>query len=265
MAATDEKRQRRARRDDHSETRQRRTRRDDHSETRQRRTRRDDHSETRQRRARYGVIPMTALVCGICGGSGAGKTTLTRHLVSELGPDEVCVLGFDAYYRDLSHLPLAERSRQNFDHPDSIDHELFASHLDELKLGRDIEVPVYDFTTHSMTGRFTTLGARSTVIVEGILLLAFPEIVERLDLTVFLDISEPVRLGRRIQRDVVERGRDVADVKRQFVETVAPMHDLYVQRHRDAADVIVSSDACLEDVGVELAELILSSRAPELA
>ena len=208
---------------------------------------------------------MTALMCGICGGSGAGKTTLTRHLVAELGADQVSVLGFDAYYRDLSHLTLAERSRQNYDHPDSLDHELFARHLDELRFGRDIEVPVYDFATHSTTGRFTRLEARPTVLVEGILLLAFAQIVERLDLTVFLDIAEEIRLARRVQRDVVERGRDADDVRRQFAETVAPMHDLYVQRHRDDADVIVSSDDRLEDVGAEVVQLIVSSRAPEPA
>jgi uridine kinase len=208
---------------------------------------------------------MTALVCGICGGSGAGKTTLTHRLVTELGADETCVLGFDAYYRDLSHLPFAERSRQNYDHPDSLDHELFAHHLDQLRIGRDIEVPVYDFATHTVTGRFTRLEARPTVLVEGILLLTFAEIAERLDLTVFLDISEEIRLARRVRRDVVERGRDADDVRRQFAETVAPMHDLYVQGHCDAAVLVVGIDDRLEDVGPELARLILTTRAPEPA
>lgn len=203
---------------------------------------------------------MTAMVCGICGGSGAGKTTLTRRLVAEIGGDQVSVLAFDAYYRDLADISPEERRIRNYDHPDSLDHELFSRHLDELRLGHDIEAPEYDFVTHTLTGRSIRVEARPTVIVEGILLLAFSDVVERLDLTVFMDVPEEVRLARRIERDVAERGRDPEHVRRQFRETVAPMHDQFVQPHRDGADYIVRIGDSLDVVAADLARSLAASR-----
>ena len=203
---------------------------------------------------------MTAMVCGICGGSGAGKTTLTRRLAAEIGVDQVSVLAFDAYYRDLAGVSPEERRLRNYDHPDSLDHELFSRHLDELRLGHDIEAPEYDFVTHTLTGRTAPVEARPTVIVEGILLLAFSDVVERLDLTVFMDVQEEVRLARRIERDVAERGRDPEDVRRQFRETVAPMHDQFVQAHRDRADYIVRIGDSLDVVAADLAQILATSR-----
>ncbi|MYE98538.1 MAG: uridine kinase [Acidimicrobiaceae bacterium] len=184
--------------------------------------------------------PVDVFVFGICGGSGAGKTTLTRRLVPRLGPGEVSVLAFDAYYRDLSHLPFAERRAGNFDHPDSLDGELFLQHLDALKQGIDVDVPVYDFSTHTMTGHFERVEAAPLLLVEGILLLAFEEVAERLDYSIFMDVPEDVRLHRRIHRDVTERGRPEDHVRRQFAATVAPMHDACVQPNRHRADRIVS-------------------------
>ena len=164
----------------------------------------------------------------------------------------VSVLGFDAYYRDRSHLEPAERGLCNYDHPGSLDHELFVSHLDHLRAGHDIEVPVYDFATHTLSGRFERINAAPMIVIEGILLLAFPEIAARLDFTVFLDVPESVRLERRIRRDVAERGRAPDDVKRQFAATVAPMHNLYVQPHRHEASRIVEMDEAYDDVAPEL-------------
>ncbi|MXW96909.1 MAG: uridine kinase [Acidimicrobiaceae bacterium] len=184
--------------------------------------------------------PVDVFVFGICGGSGAGKTTLTRRLVPRLGPGEVSVLAFDAYYRDLSHLSFAERRAGNFDHPDSLDGELFLQHLDALKQGIDVDVPVYDFSTHTMTGHFERVEAAPLLLVEGILLLAFEEVAERLDYSIFMDVPEDVRLHRRIHRDVTERGRPEDHVRRQFAATVAPMHDACVQPNRHRADRIVS-------------------------
>ena len=183
---------------------------------------------------------MDVFVFGICGGSGAGKTTLTRRLVPRLGPGEVSVLAFDAYYRDLSHLSFAERRAGNFDHPDSLDGELFLQHLDALKQGIDVDVPVYDFSTHTMTGHFERVEAAPLLLVEGILLLAFEDVAERLDYSIFMDVPEDVRLHRRIHRDVTERGRPEDHVRRQFAATVAPMHDACVQPNRHRADRIVS-------------------------
>ena len=204
--------------------------------------------------------PVAARVCGICGGSGSGKTTLTGHLLDRLGPQRVSVLGFDAYYRDQSHRPPAARALVNYDHPDSLDHELFTHHLDELRRGRDVDVPVYDFATHTRTSDRRRIDAHPVVVVEGILLFAFAEIIERLDVRVFMDIPHEVRLERRIRRDVVERGREPDDVRRQFATTVAPMHDEYVQPHRERATRVFSLGDPYETIADELAgELMVDS------
>ena len=191
---------------------------------------------------------MDVYVFGICGGSGAGKTTLTRRLLERLDEWGVSVLAFDAYYRDLSHLPFAERRARNFDHPDSLDSELFLEHLDALKQGTDVDVPVYDFSTHTFSGHFERVEAAPLLLVEGILLLAFEEVAERLDYSIFMDVPEDVRLRRRIYRDMTERGRPEDHVRRQFAATVAPMHDAYVQPNRHRADRIVTGNASDEFV-----------------
>jgi uridine kinase len=193
-----------------------------------------------------------ARLYGICGGSGAGKTTLAVELINRLGRDRVSALAFDAYYRDLSHISMAERMAVNYDHPDSLDNELFATHLAELRAGRDIEVPEYDFATHTRTGASIRVEARDIVVVEGILLFCFPGIHDLLDHSVFIDVPEHVRLERRIRRDVAERGRDADDVRRQFAEFVAPMHDEHVQPHRRRADRVIGLEEDLSNVADEL-------------
>jgi len=199
-------------------------------------------------------------VFGICGGTGAGKTTLTGRLLERLGDTEASVLAFDAYYRDLSHLPFADRRRRNFDHPDSLDSALFLRHLDALKRGTDVDVPVYDFSTHTLSGRFERVAAAPLLLVEGILLLAFEEVAARLDYSIFLDVPEDVRLERRVQRDMSERGRPEDHVRRQFAATVAPMHDAHVQPSRHRADRIVAA----ADVD-ELADELTAMLAPAVA
>ena len=203
---------------------------------------------------------MDVFVFGICGGSSAGKTTLTRHLLERLDERDVSVLAFDAYYRDLSHLPFDERRRGNFDHPDSLDRDLFLQHLDALRHGIDVDVPIYDFSTHTLTGRFQRVEAAPLLLVEGILLLAFEEVLERLDYSIFMDVPEEVRLQRRIHRDVTERGRPEDHVRRQFAATVAPMHDAYVQPSRHQADWIVASAGA-----DELADELTAILAPAMA
>lgn len=194
-----------------------------------------------------------ATLYGICGGSGAGKTTLAVELIRRLGPDRVSVLGFDAYYRDLSHMSMRERMQVNYDHPDSLDNELFAQHLAQLREGRSIEVPEYDFATHTRTGASIRVEARDIVIVEGILLFCFPGIHDLLDHAVFIDVPEEIRLERRVRRDVAERGRDADDVRRQFAEFVAPMHDEHVQPFVDRAHRVVGVDEDLGSVADEVA------------
>ena len=203
---------------------------------------------------------MGVFVFGICGGSGAGKTTLTSCLIERLGATEASVLAFDAYYRDMSHLPFAERRRRNYDHPDSLDSALFLQHLDALKHGIDVDVPVYDFSTHTLTGRFERVEAAPLLLVEGILLLAFEGVLERLDYSIFMDVPEDVRLRRRVHRDVTERGRPEDHVRRQFAATVVPMHDAFVQPSRHRADRIVAGTGA-----DELADELTAILAPAMA
>ncbi|MEQ8839475.1 MAG: uridine kinase [Acidimicrobiales bacterium] len=200
-----------------------------------------------------------ATLYGICGGSGAGKTTFALELTRRLGADRVSTVPFDAYYRDLAHMTMQERMQVNYDHPDSLDNELFAHHLAELRAGRPIEVPEYDFSTHTRNGNFLTIAARDIVIVEGILLFCFPGIHDLLDHAIFIDVPEDIRLERRVRRDVVERGRDADDVRRQFAQFVAPMHDLHVQPFRDRAHRIVSIDDDMRLVADEIAGGLLQA------
>jgi uridine kinase len=190
---------------------------------------------------------------GICGGSGSGKTTLARLLQKELLPWPAPILGFDRYYRPLEHLPLHERPHVNFDHPDALDYEAFERDLDALCAGSRVSPPGYDFETHSRRPGSLVLEPGPLVIAEGILLLAWPGVVRRLDRIVFLDVPEETRLARRIARDRIERGRDEASVRRQFEASVAPMHERFVQSKIGLAHVIVRHGEDLAAVARELA------------
>jgi uridine kinase len=183
-------------------------------------------------------------VIGVVGGSGAGKTTLVWGLADRLGAD-VSVLWFDEYYHDLVHLTPDERALVNYDHPDSLDVDLLVSHLDGLLAGRPAEVPVYDFTTHTRTGTTRRVDPRPVIVVDGILVLAFPVIRERLDVSVFVEAPAEVRLARRLDRDVRERGRTPESVRTQFAATVAPMHDAFVSPCRDLADLTLDGQGDL--------------------
>jgi uridine kinase len=175
---------------------------------------------------------------GIAGGSCAGKTTLAEGLAVRLG-DHLAVLEFDHYYHDHGHLPVGERALVNYDHPDSLDERLFVAHLDELAVGSAVEAPVYDFATHRRTSTTDPVGPSPVVAVDGILLLAFPAVRQRLDLVVYVDAPAEVRLDRRVVRDVAERSRTEAGVRAQFAATVAPMHERWVAPFAHEADLIV--------------------------
>ena len=179
---------------------------------------------------------MWSTVLGLAGGSGAGKTTLVDGLTSRLG-DEASVLWFDEYYHDLAHLPVERRAVVNYDHPDSLDEALLVNHLDGLLAGRAVDVPIYDFATHTRTGRTRRVEPRPVVVVDGILVLAAPELRRRLDLAVFVDAPVEIRLARRMDRDVRERGRTAASVQAQFEATVAPMHEAFVGPSATHADL----------------------------
>ena len=179
---------------------------------------------------------MQRTVIGICGGSGSGKSTLAEAVVDRLGLSETTLVSFDAYYHHRPHLSFEQRAASNYDHPESLDADLLAGHLADLATGATVLTPVYDFTTHLRADELVLTEARRTIVVEGILLLACPQVRAQIQHAVFLDVPEALRFQRRLDRDVRERGRTPDDVRRQFDATVGPMHDTFVQpssRHAD--------------------------------
>lgn len=203
---------------------------------------------------------MTALIIGISGGSGSGKSRLATELAGRLGDDRVSLLPFDAYYKDLRDLPMSEREAVNFDHPDSLDAEMFGHHLDGLAEGLDVALPVYDFTRHQRADDLIILPARDIVIAEGILLFAFPELVARFDYKIFRSTPSDIRFQRRLSRDTTERGRSPESVREQFDTSVAPMHDAFVEPSKGCADRLVEHTEDLNGVVLELAERLQSIR-----
>ena len=202
-------------------------------------------------RVRFRAV--AALLIGISGGSGSGKSRLAQELAQEIGEDRVTILPFDSYYKDLRHLSVDERNAVNFDHPDALDVECFVHHLEGLRQGMDIALPVYDFARHERADDLVILPAREIVIAEGILLFAFPELLEKFDMTIFRQCSEEVRYARRLERDTVERGRSVESVELQFRTSVAPMHDEFVEPTASLAQRIVLETEDLDTVVDELA------------
>jgi uridine kinase len=179
------------------------------------------------------------IVIGVAGGSGSGKTTVVRQIVQCLGPDQVTVLHHDSYYRDAGHLPLEQRQQINYDHPDSLETELLVCHLEAIRAGMDVEVPVYDFTTHSRTAGRETALARKVIILDGLLILWDRRLRRLMDIKVFVDTDADIRFIRRLSRDLDERGRSAESVIRQYLGTVRPMHLEFVEPSKRYADLIV--------------------------
>lgn len=177
---------------------------------------------------------------GIAGGTGSGKTTLAKQIKEAFG-DDVVLIEQDSYYKDLSGLPPSERGKANFDHPHALEFTLLKAHLEDLKNNQPIEKPVYDFVTHSRVARTVRVEPKRVVIVEGILLFALPEVRDLFDLKIYVDNEDDIRLLRRIQRDIEERGRDFDSVRNQYMATVKPMHDAFVAPSKWFADVIIPS------------------------
>jgi uridine kinase len=197
-------------------------------------------------------------VWGICGGSGSGKSTLVALLESALPTQTVSVLHFDAYYRDMAHLPGSERAALNFDHPDSLEADLLARQIDTLLSGLPADAPVYDFATHARLERTERVEPAPLIVIEGILIFAFEQLRERFDHSVFLEVPEPIRLERRIARDMVARGRTEESVRRQFAATVAPMHREFVQPTACYATQLVPYGADFAEVVAGLVERLAS-------
>jgi uridine kinase len=183
------------------------------------------------------------MIIGICGGTGSGKTTIARKIVETVGAESVILLEQDSYYRNLIDMPLDERHLANFDHPDSIDSDMLVNHLKRLKDGLTVEMPVYDFKTHTRSGEVGVLHPKPVVMVEGILIFAEPRILDLLDIRVFVDTPDDVRFIRRLQRDIRERGRTVESVISQYYASVRPMHMEFVEPSKRHADIIIPEGA----------------------
>ena len=180
---------------------------------------------------------------GVAGGTGSGKTSVARAILDEVGRERIAFLAQDSYYRDIEWESEEQLLHHNFDHPDALDNELLVEHLRELKRGRSVEVPVYDFVRHARTEETERVDSRPVILLEGILLFVEPELRDLLDLKVYVDTAADIRLMRRVHRDIEERGRTVDDVFRQYVDTVRPMHLEFVEPSKRMADVIVPQGA----------------------
>ncbi|PIK14943.1 uridine kinase [Halobacteriovorax sp. JY17] len=191
---------------------------------------------------------MEVIIVGVAGGSGSGKTTFARRLREKLGESECCVLGQDSYYFDQSNKFDHDGGSVNFDHPESLDFDLLAKHLSELKKGHSIDVPVYDFATHSRSSEPERMEPRKYIFVDGILIFSQPQVVKELDYKIFIDCPEDLRFERRLHRDIHERGRTKEGVRNQFYKQVKPMHDLFVEPSKTEACDIINVENFVEKV-----------------
>ena len=181
---------------------------------------------------------MDTMLIGIAGGTGSGKTTLTRHLKEHFG-DDVTVIGHDSYYKRQEGKTYEERAQVNYDHPNAFDTELLIQHLQELKAGRAIQCPVYSYADHNRTDQTVTITPTKVIIVEGILIFQNPTLREMFDIKIFVETDADERILRRCLRDVEERGRTLQSVVNQYLTTVKPMHEKYVEPSRKYADIVV--------------------------
>ena len=182
---------------------------------------------------------MEPVVVGVAGGTGSGKTTVAREILRRAGTDQISLIQHDAYYKDLSALPMAQRAMQNFDHPDALDNTLLIAHLKELKAGQPVEVPVYDFTTHARTTQTLRVEPHRVILLEGILIFSDETLRELMDVRIYVDTDADIRFIRRLQRDIAERGRTMESVIHQYLATVRPMHQEFVEPSKRHANVII--------------------------
>lgn len=182
---------------------------------------------------------MKRILIGIAGGTGSGKTLVARTIVRELGSSRVAILDQDSYYRDLDEIPVAERDLRNFDHPDAFDGELLRRHVRDLLAGTPVAQPIYDYTRHARLKQTNEVGDHAVIVLEGILIFVDEELREMMDIKVFIDTDADVRLMRRIERDIKERGRAIEAILRQYRATVRPMHLQFVEPSKRWADIIV--------------------------
>jgi len=179
------------------------------------------------------------ILIGIAGGSGSGKTLVARTIFRELGSDRVVIVDQDSYYKNLDDIPLRDRDARNFDHPDAFDGELLKRHIRDLLEGHTVEQPIYDYSQHRRLNETRTIGDHVVIVIEGILIFVDPELRDLMDIKLFVDADHDVRFIRRLKRDLVERGRSVDSIIRQYEESVRPMHLQFVEPTKRYADLII--------------------------
>lgn len=186
----------------------------------------------------YAMKNDNVMIIGIAGGTGSGKTTLAKHIAHAFG-DRVAVIAHDSYYRAQNDKSYEERCRQNYDHPDAFETELLCEHLERLSAGEAVDIPVYDYSIHNRSDKTERKEARTVIILEGILIFSDPILRDRMDLKIFVDTDADERILRRIIRDTEERGRTLDSIITQYLTTVKPMHDAFVEPYKRYADIIV--------------------------
>ncbi|WP_395066461.1 uridine kinase [Flavobacterium sp.] len=199
------------------------------------------------------------LIIGIAGGTGSGKTTVVHQIMNELPETEVGIISQDSYYKQNIGMSYEERSNINFDHPRAIDFELLVQHLKELKVEKTIEQPVYSFVTHNRTDDTIITHPRKVMIVEGILILANPELRDMFDIKVFVHADSDERLIRRLKRDIAERGRDMEEVLNRYQTTLKPMHQQFIEPTKAFADIIIPNDK-YNTVAIDVVRAVINQR-----
>lgn len=179
------------------------------------------------------------IIIGVAGGSGSGKTTVVNYICDHFGPKNILRLEHDSYYRDLKHMPFEERVLQNFDHPASLETELLIRHIEALRQGYPVEVPVYDFEEHTRKKETFSVTPTQVILVDGILIFSEPELLSLMDVKIFVDTDDDIRLLRRLKRDITQRGRSVESVLEQYEKYVRPMHLKFVEPSKRYADIII--------------------------
>ncbi len=192
---------------------------------------------------------MDSIVIGIAGGTGSGKSTFTNRL-RDAFPEEVAVIYHDNYYKAQDDIPFEERKKTNYDHPDALETDLLVEHLKDLRAGRSIQCPVYDYTRHTRSDDVTVIEPRTIILLEGILVLNDPQLREQMDIKIFVEADADERILRRVKRDVQERGRDLDGIIEQYLTTVKPMHYRYVEPSKAQADLVINSG--LNDVAFDV-------------
>jgi uridine kinase len=181
------------------------------------------------------------IIIGVFGGTGSGKTTIVNQIVSDFNASDIQVISQDAYYKDNSNITYDARCLLNFDHPEAIDFELLYQHLSALKNGETIEQPVYNFKTHNRTDKTLEISPKKILILEGILIMNYPKLRSLLDLKVFIDTNSDMRMERRVNRDISERGRTPKEVMDRYLNTLKPMHDQFIEPMKIHADMVIEN------------------------